>query len=370
VLLLFELQIQSHLFLFPITVYNTETFLFCNMVKTIIALFALVTVLPVHGFTITMSSYLDRIASGQTAGLTSFAPTSNGQSYGSSYSYGSSPAPASYTTPAPSQSSFSYGGSAAASSYSYGGSPPPAPKPAYVNSFSHVQPNNSLNYIATLGGGSAKKWGRDYTGVSSTFRPTYSVGNASYLDNLKGKIFSLSQPQPQSPVSSSSQSAYTYDPAAWMGNSVPSTSSNSYSYGGSAPAPGPSNQSYSYGGSAPAPAPSNQSYSYGGSPATPSYSYGGSPDPAPSNQSYSYGGSPATPSYSYGGSPAPAPSNQNYSYGGSPSNQSSYSYGGSPAPAPSNESYSYGGSASPSYGASAPATNTAPKSTSSYLSSL
>ena len=308
------------------------------MVKTTIALLLAFAALPIDGFTITMSSYLDKIASGQVAGLTSFAPSQN--SYGSSsssYSYGSSPVPA----PAPAQSSFSYGGGASASF------PVPAPTSAYVNGFAHIQPNNSLNYIATLGGGSAKKWGRDYSGVSSTFRPTYSVGNAAYLDNLKDKVFTLSQPQSPPPVTAS-QSSYSYDPAAWMGNSVP------------APSP-----SYSYGGAPAAPAPSsNPSYSYGGSvqPAAPSYSYGGSPAApvAPSNPSYSYGGSPAAPV---------APSNPSYSYGGSAQPATpSYSYGGSPAApaAPSNPSYSYGGS--PSYGA--PAVSTAPKSTSSYLESL
>ena len=299
------------------------------MAKTTIALLALVATSPIYGFTITMSSYLDKIASGQAAGLTSFAPSQN--SYGSSsYSFGSSPAaPVTYAnpTPAPAQStSYSYGGSAAASSsYSYGGSPAPAPTPAYVNAFAHIQPNNSLNYIGTLGGGSAKKWGQDYSGVSSTFRPTYSVGNAAYLDNLKDKVFTLSQPQSPPPVSST-QSSYSYDPAAWMTNSAPAASPSYNSYGGSA---------------APAPAPSNQSYSYGGSAATPAYSYGGSPTPAPADQSYSYGGSAPTPAYSYGGSSAPASTNQGYSYGGS---------------------------ATPSY--SAPAASTAPKSTSSYLESL
>jgi hypothetical protein len=296
--------------------------------------------LEVHGFSLTMSSYLDQIASGHSAGLTSFAPSA-GNSYGASatpsYSYGSSPAPASYTTPA------------AQSSYSYGASPTPAP-PAYVNGFAHIAPNKDLNYIATLGGGSAKKWGRDYSGVSSTFRPTYSVGNASYLDQLKGKVFALSAP-PQPASSSSSQSSYSYNPAAWTGHTTPAPSSNSYSYGSPAPAPA----SYSYGGSAAAPA--NPSYSYGGSaaaPANPSYSYGSSAA-APTNPSYSYGGSaaaPANPSYSYGGSAA-VPANPSYSYGGS-------------AAAPANPSYSYGASSPASY--SAP--DLAPKSTSSYLASL
>lgn len=130
-----------------------------------------------------MSSYLENIGNAK-GGLTSFAPPS-GTSYGStpSYSYGSSPAPASYTTPAPS---------------SYGSTPAPAP---YVSSFANAPANTDLNYMSTLGGGNKKKWGADYSGVSSSFVPTKTVGNASYLDNLKGAIMTQSDYSRPAPAS-------------------------------------------------------------------------------------------------------------------------------------------------------------------------
>jgi hypothetical protein len=185
---------------------------------TIVALF----VSSVHGFSLTMSSYLEKLGSAK-GGLSSFAP-SNGASYGAtpSYSYGSVPAPASYTTPAP-------------ASYSYGSSPAPAP---YVSSFANAPVSKSLNYMGSLGGGNAKKWGTDYSGVSSSFRPTQAVGNASYLDNLKGAVMQRSDYSRPAPASYSYQSSWAPAPAA------PTASSPSYSYGSSTPAPAPYTSSF------------------------------------------------------------------------------------------------------------------------------
>jgi hypothetical protein len=199
-----------------------------------------------HGFSLTMSSigYLENLGK-SGSGLTSFAPSS-----GSSYSYGApAPAPASYSyggapAPAPAPASYSYGG----------GAPAPAP---YKSSFADMPANSNVNYISTIGGGSKMKSGKNYAGVSRSFRPsTGGFGQSSYLDGIKGKTMQSSSYS--STPSYGSSSSYSYgQPAA----PAPAPYSSSYSYGGSAaPAPAPQS-SYSYGGSAaPAPAPANGSY--------------------------------------------------------------------------------------------------------------
>jgi hypothetical protein len=126
-------------------------------------LFLVSSLVSTQAFSITMSSYLDQLARAAPA-------------VSSSYSYGASAATTSYAP------------ASVASSYSY--APAPAPKPAYVSAFANMPANNDLHYLKTLGGGSAKKWGADFSGVSSTFRPTKSIGHSAYLDNLKGMIFS------------------------------------------------------------------------------------------------------------------------------------------------------------------------------------
>lgn len=201
-----------------------------------------------HGFSLTMSSigYLENLGK-SGSGLTSFAPSS-----GSSYSYGA---------PAPAPASYSYGGGAPApapASYSYGGGAPaqaPAPAP-YKSSFADMPANSSTNYISTIGGGSKMKSGKNYAGVSRSFRPATGFAQSGYLEGIKGKTMQSSGYS--STPSYGSSSSYSYgQPAA----PAPAPYSSSYSYGGSAaPAPAPQS-SYSYGGSAaPAPAPANGSY--------------------------------------------------------------------------------------------------------------
>lgn len=126
------------------------------------AVFAL-TAASVSGFSITMSSYLDNLATQST--LTSFAPQGGGAT---TYA----PAP-SYAAPAPAN-----GASFAPA--------PPAPAP-YTSSFADLPASNSLNYIATIGGGSQMKSGPNYTGMSRSFQPSNdAVSGSVYLSNLKG----------------------------------------------------------------------------------------------------------------------------------------------------------------------------------------
>jgi hypothetical protein len=165
-----------------------------------------------HSFSITMSSYLDQLARQAPA-------------VSSSYSYGASATAAS--TP-------SYAPTPAAPSYSYAPAPAPA-KPAYVSAFANMPANNDLHYLKTLGGGSAKKWGADYTGVSSTFRPTKSIGHSAYLDNLKGMIFSYSAVAAPPPAPAYSYASSWATPAA----AAAPAASASYSYGGSSSSPSP-----------------------------------------------------------------------------------------------------------------------------------
>jgi hypothetical protein len=75
--------------------------------------------------------------------------------------------------------------------------------------------NNNVNYMGALAGGNKMKSGKNFSGVSSTFRQT-STGQSSYLDGIKGK---------------------TMQTSSYTSSSYGSTNNNSYSYGQSAPAP-------------------------------------------------------------------------------------------------------------------------------------
>lgn len=164
----------------------------------------------VSGFSITMSSYLDNLKPG---GLQSFAPN------------GAAPAQQGYA-PAPSYAAPpSY---APAPSYA-----PPAPAPpAYTSAFAHLPANSDLNYLATVGGGSQMKGGRNYSGVSSNYPTTYSTGNAAYLDDLKGAVMTsgwangAAAPPPQGAVSNSYSSMQNSFAAA----AQPSAPVNTASY--------------------------------------------------------------------------------------------------------------------------------------------
>jgi hypothetical protein len=76
--------------------------------------------------------------------------------------------------------------------------------------------NNSVNYMGALAGGNKMKSGKNFSGVSSTFRQS-NTRQSSYLDGIKGKTMQTS--------------SYTFS------SSYGSTNNNSYSYGQSAPAP-------------------------------------------------------------------------------------------------------------------------------------
>lgn len=182
---------------------------------SLVLLFALTA--TVQGFSVlTMSSYLDQLGKA--------APISSSYSYGSS----SSPSPASYTTPSP------------AASYTYAPAAP-APAPVYVSGFANRPANKDLNYVKTLGGGSAKKWGTDFSGVSSSFRAIYSAtsSNGAYLDNLKGAVMTRSSDY-SAPAPAPAAASYSYA-NSWNPTPAPAPAA-SYSYGGgvpAAPAPAP-----------------------------------------------------------------------------------------------------------------------------------
>ena len=125
-----------------------------------------VTVASASAFSVTMSSigYLSNL--GSSGGLTSFAPPAG--------SAPAAPAPASYQAPAPAPAP-----APAAST------PAPASAP-YVSGFANVAPSNGLNYLGGLGGGGSMKSGRNFSGVSSSFKPTNT--GPSYLANLPGQV--------------------------------------------------------------------------------------------------------------------------------------------------------------------------------------
>jgi hypothetical protein len=74
-----------------------------------------------------------------------------------------------------------------------------------------VSANNDLQYIKSLGGGNAMKSGNNYSGVSSTFRPTGS--GSQYMEALKQKSMA--------PASYSSSSSYSYNSYVEEANAAP-----------------------------------------------------------------------------------------------------------------------------------------------------
>jgi len=74
-----------------------------------------------------------------------------------------------------------------------------------------VSSNNDLQYIKSLGGGNAMKSGNNYSGVSSTFRPTGS--GSQYMEALKEKAMA--------PASYSSSSSYSYNSYVEEANAAP-----------------------------------------------------------------------------------------------------------------------------------------------------
>jgi hypothetical protein len=82
----------------------------------------------------------------------------------------------------------------------------PAPAP-YVSSFASAPASNDLNYMGSLGGGSAMKSGKNYSGVSSKWAPARSTG------------FTPSAPAPAPYVSSFAASApASSSPLNYMGS--------------------------------------------------------------------------------------------------------------------------------------------------------
>ena len=111
------------------------------------------------GFSITMSSYLDNLASGST--LSSF-------SQGGGAAVAPAPSAASPAAPAPA---------------AYNAAPAPAP---YQSAFADLPASASNDYIGTIAGGSQMKSGPNYQGMSRTFRASHNVvSNSVYLENLK-----------------------------------------------------------------------------------------------------------------------------------------------------------------------------------------
>lgn len=154
----------------------------------------------VMGFSVTMSSigYLDNLSSGSIS-----IP-----SYGNS----AAPSPMPYGAPSP----MPYG---APSPMSYS-APAPAPAP-YRSPFADQPANSDLDYLKTLSGGGSMKSGRNFSGVSSYFRPVQGI---TYIETLKDKVMA---------------------PPSYSVGGAPAPVS-SYSYGGSstpAPAPAPSRPS-------------------------------------------------------------------------------------------------------------------------------
>ena len=115
-------------------------------------------------------------------------------------------------------------------------SPAPSPQP-YKSLFADLPASSSLNYIGGLGGGSSMKSGKNYAGVSRSFRPVNS--GPSYLGNLAGVSmqFSYSAPAPSSYQSSFAQPAA---PAPYQSSFSPSPAPYQSSFS-PAPAAAPAN---------------------------------------------------------------------------------------------------------------------------------
>lgn len=68
---------------------------------------------------------------------------------------------------------------------------------------------NSLNYMGSLGGGNAMKSGKNYSGVSNKFGVVRSTN--SYLDQVKNTVM---QPSTYTPAAPAAATSYTYTPPA------------------------------------------------------------------------------------------------------------------------------------------------------------
>lgn len=207
-----------------------------------VSVFVALLVNSAGGFSITMSSYLDNL--------------NTGASHLSSFGSSSAPAPPAYA-PAP-----SYAQPAAAPATPSYAPPTPAAAP-YTSPFANLPASSSLDYLKTVGGGNQMKGGRNFSGVSSYFRPTYSTGNSAYLDDLKGRVMTSSSPAPAAPAPY--QSSFASPPAPAPQAPAPYQSSFAQP-----PAPAPYQSSFA---SPPAPAPYQSSFAPASAPK--SYAPGG-----------------------------------------------------------------------------------------------